>query len=867
MADRIQFRRDTAARWSQYNPILLEGEIGVVTDNPNQYKIGDGINAWNSLPLRGFDGTVVQETGNAEDAVMSQKSVSNNLNVIKSEVIAATLNGNISTGNIWSNTNAANSYKHILIPISYYVGMKITVKGDSTYKYYAWLSSFEENEGETPSYVGEATRIAGYPTNIVIPEGANYLYLSVADEDGVAYLPTEITVDGYNLELSIRKEIINIQKKFSQDITDVKTLVNDNVEELRDEIERTANEIEVIVRRGNISSISGTWRNVDDNPNTYKNIFIPISLYVGKRITVIGNSGYKYHAFLTSFERHQEDTPSYVSGTSLKGGYPTNSIIPEGAQYLYLSVSGEDGVVYLPTTVTIDNAPLEMYMWEAINNLKDTQATLTENQDSIKEDIYVLDYTVYGDEQRNIPLTGDDVKNGNISGGEQRWVNLSDPDTYKHVVIPISIYVGRTVTAIGDSDYKYYAWLTDIDNVVENAAPAYLGGTGRYAGYPNGVTVPSGANYLYLSVADSDGIAHLPTVTLSEQYGLVSKIGSNKKGTPGEKVVFSVSVNCHIDTSTDETSDITEDNQNDWATLSLPSSYTLDKLCPLIIYCHGAGGSVKENGSGESDARVPFWNHYGYAVLQVNGLPSPFQTTVIKGGGFGTPIAINCYYKAYLYAIENYNLAPNCYLIGESMGGLTALNLMQNTPMQIRAIALDAPLVSIDNLWKSPTWAQAGDYKNTVWYLLAKMYNFSFEELNEAHSTDYTLDTFPFNTDDSGYNSTYVQELYSYNKAKIAGFDPFIPTSKNGETEYKYTRCPVKIWRGSGDSATGRLPYCKNLVSKVRNAYCKIEEKYPPYSRHVLSTGTTSDGISQVTVDNKQYSIYLEEIRIWLEGF
>ena len=184
------------------------------------------------------------------------------------------------------------------------------------------------------------------------------------------------------------------------------------------------------------------------------------------------------------------------------------------------------------------------------------------------------------------------------------------------------------------------------------------------------------------------------------------------------------------------------------------------------------------------------------------------------------------------------------------MGGLTALNQMQNTPMQIRAIALDAPLVSIDNLWKSPTWTQAGDYKNTVWYLLAKMYNFSFEELNEAHSTDFTLDTFPFNTDDSGYNYTYVQELYSYNKAKIAGFDPFIPTSKDGETEYKYMRCPVKIWRGSEDSATGRLPYCKNLVSKVRNAYCKVEEKYPPYSKHCLSTGTASDGIQQVTVDN-----------------
>lgn len=80
MADRIQQRRDTAARWSQYNPVLLEGEVGYVTDNPNQYKIGDGVHAWNDLPLRGYTGTITQETGSAEDAVMSQKATSNEIN-------------------------------------------------------------------------------------------------------------------------------------------------------------------------------------------------------------------------------------------------------------------------------------------------------------------------------------------------------------------------------------------------------------------------------------------------------------------------------------------------------------------------------------------------------------------------------------------------------------------------------------------------------------------------------------------------------------------------------------------------------------------------------------------------------------------
>lgn len=75
MADRIQQRRDTAARWAQYNPILLEGEVGYVTDDPNQYKIGDGVHAWNDLPLRGFDGTLVHTTGDSTTSVMSQKAV------------------------------------------------------------------------------------------------------------------------------------------------------------------------------------------------------------------------------------------------------------------------------------------------------------------------------------------------------------------------------------------------------------------------------------------------------------------------------------------------------------------------------------------------------------------------------------------------------------------------------------------------------------------------------------------------------------------------------------------------------------------------------------------------------------------------
>jgi len=48
MSSLIQFRRDTAANWSSANPILAQGELGLVTDT-GAYKIGDGILNWNTL--------------------------------------------------------------------------------------------------------------------------------------------------------------------------------------------------------------------------------------------------------------------------------------------------------------------------------------------------------------------------------------------------------------------------------------------------------------------------------------------------------------------------------------------------------------------------------------------------------------------------------------------------------------------------------------------------------------------------------------------------------------------------------------------------------------------------------------------------
>lgn len=55
MSVTIQLRRGTATEWSTANPVLAEGEVGLVTDDLS-YKIGDGTTAWNSLAARELTG-------------------------------------------------------------------------------------------------------------------------------------------------------------------------------------------------------------------------------------------------------------------------------------------------------------------------------------------------------------------------------------------------------------------------------------------------------------------------------------------------------------------------------------------------------------------------------------------------------------------------------------------------------------------------------------------------------------------------------------------------------------------------------------------------------------------------------------------
>lgn len=58
MADKIQMRRDTAANWVTYNPILADGEWGLESDT-KKCKIGNGTAAWSVLDYISLGGDAV----------------------------------------------------------------------------------------------------------------------------------------------------------------------------------------------------------------------------------------------------------------------------------------------------------------------------------------------------------------------------------------------------------------------------------------------------------------------------------------------------------------------------------------------------------------------------------------------------------------------------------------------------------------------------------------------------------------------------------------------------------------------------------------------------------------------------------------
>lgn len=228
MADRVLQRHDTAARWQQFNPVLAEGEIGIITDGAKGYKIGDGKTPWNSLPFPANPANVVQETGDSESAVMSQKAVTEmgkeldgKLNELESEVNGAVVESEVASAETIADRYMAKDTGKI----STYTGnnlaiVKFPIAQGSYYK--IAIAKTPNAAGYVLCYAETIGSIQTSPIVDKVGDRLPYEYSFVADKDGYLFVGISADSEYTNLKkLSIEKGLADKVEEVNAKVEDV----------------------------------------------------------------------------------------------------------------------------------------------------------------------------------------------------------------------------------------------------------------------------------------------------------------------------------------------------------------------------------------------------------------------------------------------------------------------------------------------------------------------------------------------------------------------------------------------------------------------------------------------------------------------
>lgn len=140
---------------------------------------------------------------------------------------------------------------------------------------------------------------------------------------------------------------------------------------------------------------------------------------------------------------------------------------------------------------------------------------------------------------------------------------------------------------------------------------------------------------------------------------------------------------------------------NDYGMLMLPDSYSDDGApTRLVISCHGAGGSVDtDDAQVEHQILTAYLLANGYAIMDVNGLPLAFSQEfgVDIRNNIGSPICTDCYVEAYRYCMEHFNLKPEVFVHGGSMGGISSTNLVRSERIPVIAQSALCPVLDTYN--------------------------------------------------------------------------------------------------------------------------------------------------------------------------
>lgn len=334
---------------------------------------------------------------------------------------------------------------------------------------------------------------------------------------------------------------------------------------------------------------------------------------------------------------------------------------------------------------------------------------------------------------------------------------------------------------------------------------------------------------------------------------------------PENKEFFKYYVDCNLDFDAESVNaSFNPDLSFDDALIRLPESYSrIGTATPLVLYNHGAGGSVTNNSATGSDSSfVQLMLKRGYAVLFVNGVPEKLRNDKYLSASYngsachmGGRIFLRSVKKAYDYVVTKYNLSKNVLVAGASLGGLASLNLLLNKTIPISCVALDAPVIDLyRDAYYSGGWS-GGSLNASTPGCVAWMYGWNNCDFEAG---TYTIDGVTKSLSELKNSDSDMELLWSLNKDKMFGYNPYLVGDcliSNLDASYIYDfhhdtsadyfgkllGVPIKIWFGTED-AVNQLSIARNFITKIRKANGCVQLRTVPTSQHCVWGAVTTQG-------------------------
>lgn len=273
-----------------------------------------------------------------------------------------------------------------------------------------------------------------------------------------------------------------------------------------------------------------------------------------------------------------------------------------------------------------------------------------------------------------------------------------------------------------------------------------------------------------------------------------------------EVIFFTVKYNHYRDVSTSAAVEMRdrEEMAECECALCLPDNYDPHgEETPLILSFHGATGRVcAEDGKTGGVYLSEECLDAGYAVMDVCGSEK-------HGTTMGCPEHLFAAYKAYRYAVKQYNLSRQVLLAGASMGGHTAMNFANMFPSIVMAAGLFYPRlnmdgVTVDGHYCIGTWDKTTPRKDlpSSRELIIELFRFPGGEWCEENTVGFN----PYRT------RSFVD---------TAGERVVIPP------------CPLKIWQGTADTTVDPV-MTEEYYRSIRRSGCYAELRLLEGIRHEL---------------------------------